>query len=341
MKNSDVFRSRIAKVARLLRGLSQRVVWKFEYRWIVGGLSVMLIGAGIALWGDEHVDVSDLTYTPLPNQVYETTMNWALPELMRSQPSKIETSSEQNVVSKKTSPDVVAASGFLSHWEKLPSIAWLAARIPTRQLDFVARNQRTLDSTVSRTRVGTHLSERYKVEPDFMHTLVTASHLTAKEVGLDPLLILAVAAIESNFVPTVQSPAGAKGLMQIMVSVHRDKLKPFGGEQAAFNPYANMKIGALILKDCLARAGSLDAGLRMYVGASNSSTEGGYGRKVLLEYFRLRELATGLPIPPQMTQQAVSIPIESKPSSAVPKQQMTAAVQVVYPPPIVAGDSAL
>ncbi|MNT86993.1 hypothetical protein D3C72_2273540 [compost metagenome] len=44
-----------------------------------------------------------------------------------------------------------------------------------------------------------------------------------------------------------------------------------------------------MLKDCIARAGSIEGGLKYYVGAT-TSTDGGYGAKVLAERARLRQL---------------------------------------------------
>ncbi|MCY1231921.1 Transglycosylase SLT domain protein [compost metagenome] len=96
-------------------------------------------------------------------------------------------------------------------------------------------------------------------------------------------------AIESSFNPYAESGVGAQGLMQVMTKVHQDKYEAVGGVAAALNPYANIKIGALVLKDCIARAGSLEGGLKYYVGAT-TATDGGYGAKVLAERARLRQL---------------------------------------------------
>src|SRR5690606_33585176 len=119
------------------------------------------------------------------------------------------------------------------------------------------------------------------------------TYATAREVQLDPLLILAVIAIESRFNPFAESPVGAKGLMQVMAHIHRDRFKPLGGVQAALNPVANIKVGASILRDYVKRAGSLEGGLKMYVGAAFHDTDFGYGAKVIAEYNRLKHVASG------------------------------------------------
>ena len=79
-------------------------------------------------------------------------------------------------------------------------------------------------------------------------------------VDLDPTLILAVMAVESSFNPFAQSPVGAQGLMQVMTKVHDDKYEAFGGSHAAFDPVTNLRVGVQVLKECIRRTGSLEAG---------------------------------------------------------------------------------
>lgn len=149
--------------------------------------------------------------------------------------------------------------------------------------------------------VSDWLSKRYRVATDATQMLVSSTFQTAKEVKLDPLLILAVMAIESRFNPFAESPVGAQGLMQVMSKVHRDKFKPLGGVKAALDPAANIRVGSLILKDYVRRGGSLEAGLKMYVGAAAFDSDFGYGHKVLAEYARLKDVASGKRVPTFVT----------------------------------------
>jgi hypothetical protein len=110
--------------------------------------------------------------------------------------------------------------------------------------------------------------------------LVSAAYMTAKEIKLDPLLILSVMAIESGFNPFAESPVGAQGLMQVMSKIHHDKFEDLGGVKAALNPVANIKVGSLILKDYVTRGGSVEAGLKLYVGAGAFESDFGYGARV-------------------------------------------------------------
>jgi putative aminopeptidase FrvX len=58
-----------------------------------------------------------------------------------------------------------------------------------------------------------------------------------------------------------------------------------------------MRVGVKVLQECIARAGSLEQGLKLYVGAANMEDDGGYAAKVLAEHARLQAVAAGRPIP--------------------------------------------
>jgi hypothetical protein len=161
--------------------------------------------------------------------------------------------------------------------------------------------------------VTSWLSKRYRVASDAANMLVSTAYMTAHEVKLDPLLILAVMAIESGLNPFAESPMGAKGLMQVMAKVHHDKFEEVGGQQAALNPVANIKVGALILKDYVKRTGSVEGGLKTYVGAADMESDSGYGAKVLAEYKRLKQVARGQKVP-TTTRPAAPAPIVVKQS---------------------------
>jgi soluble lytic murein transglycosylase-like protein len=114
---------------------------------------------------------------------------------------------------------------------------------------------------------------------------------------LEPTLILAIMAIESGFNPFAQSPVGAQGLMQVMTKLHSDKYEDFGGKLAAFDPITNLRVGVKVLQGCIAQAGSLEGGLKHYVGAANLASDGGYANKVVAEYARLYQVAYGKAAP--------------------------------------------
>lgn len=215
------------------------------------------------------------------------------------------------------------------------TLDWLQARQEARTLqpgdlqpepepDAVSRATAADPTTLPRAQaaVATWLSRRYKVAPEPVSRLVQEAWAVGHRVGLDPTLILAIMAIESSFNPFAQSPVGAQGLMQVMTRVHDDKYEAYGGVRAAFDPVANLRVGVQVLKECIARAGSLEAGLRYYVGAALSGEDGGYVGKVLAEQLHLRQVADG---------RLVAVNVRSVVQVAVPP---------ATPEPAAAGDSA-
>ena len=150
------------------------------------------------------------------------------------------------------------------------------------------------------------LSRRYRVAPEPISRLVQEAWQVGERAELDPTLILAIMAIESSFNPFAQSAVGAQGLMQVMTKVHDDKYEAFGGNLAAFDPVTNLRVGVQVLKECIARAGSLEAGLRFYVGAAKLEDDGGYAAKVLAEQNHLRLVASGKLVSPNAALIALS-----------------------------------
>jgi len=135
------------------------------------------------------------------------------------------------------------------------------------------------------------IARKYRVAPEPVAALVAEAYEVGAASRIDPKLVLAVMAIESSFNPFAQSSVGAQGLMQVMTRVHSDKYEHFGGQYAAFDPKSNLRVGVKVLQEYIARAGSVEAGLRRYVGAANLPSDGGYVDKVLAEHARLTQVA--------------------------------------------------
>ncbi|MTW04335.1 transglycosylase SLT domain-containing protein [Pseudoduganella ginsengisoli] len=172
-----------------------------------------------------------------------------------------------------------------------------AVQAASSEAPMTAEEKKLMGSKKQQEWVTTWLSKRYRVASDATNMLVSTAYLTAREIKLDPLLILAVMAIESGLNPFAESPMGAQGLMQVMSKVHHDKFQDMGGVQAALNPVANIRVGSLILKDYVTRGGSVEAGLKSYVGAAAFDTDEGYGSKVLAEYKKLQQVSSGKKVP--------------------------------------------
>ena len=141
------------------------------------------------------------------------------------------------------------------------------------------------------------LSTKYRVAPEPLSALVAEAYEIGHRTRIDPTLLLAVMAVESGFNPFAQSPVGAQGLMQVMTGVHVDKYENFGGRLAAFDPVTNLRVGAKVLQECIQRAGSVQAGLKYYVGAALLTEDGGYAEKVMAEHDRLQQVEHGRAVP--------------------------------------------
>ena len=170
----------------------------------------------------------------------------------------------------------------------LPGQIWGALELPHLSLGRVQVPPPVIDPSAAKYRaIGEHLAQRFRVSADITTHVVAKAYDIGHELKLDPLLILAVIAVESRFNPIAESVMGAKGLMQVIPRFHPDKFAPLGGEQVAFDPAANITVGAKILNEYLRRAGDLNGALRLYVGASSDETVNGYPDKVMAERERL------------------------------------------------------
>jgi hypothetical protein len=139
------------------------------------------------------------------------------------------------------------------------------------------------------------ISAKYRVAVDASSEFVYHAFRTARDMKVDPFLILAVMSVESSFNPLAHSSKGAQGLMQVLTRVHAERFLQFGGITAAFDPVANIRVGSAILKEYLDREGSVEGALKSYVGAALLAHDGGYGAKVLSERERIAAAAAGLP----------------------------------------------
>lgn len=187
------------------------------------------------------------------------------------------------------------------------------------------------DLTKEQAKVATWLSRRYRVAPEPVSRLVKEAWMVGQKAGLDPTLLLAIMAIESSFNPFAQSSVGAQGLMQVMTKVHDDKYEAFGGKHAAFDPVTNLRVGAQVLKECIQRAGSLEAGLKWYVGAANMEGDGGYAGKVFAERDHLRSVAGGAIVPVNAPLTVAPTTVSLPPAESARPQPIPTAPEAVQP----------
>jgi soluble lytic murein transglycosylase-like protein len=137
--------------------------------------------------------------------------------------------------------------------------------------------------------VARSVARKYRISYEATHEFIGTAYREGKGIGVDPLLIVAVIAVESRFNPVAQSDGGAMGLMQVIPRYHTDKFNAARGE-SVLDPHTNIQLGARVLKEYLRRGGTDVAGLQLYNGASADASNV-YANKVLGERQRLREAA--------------------------------------------------
>ena len=222
---------------------------------------------------------------PTPAAIAQATPSTPITSLAAS----IETSSSTGPVStgRESKPQPFATTSRNSH------ITPATITIPDANNSKTGLTSLSNETTLEQRNVSVWLAKRYRVANDATHAVVSMAYQTANEIQFDPLLILAVVAIESGFNPIAESPMGAQGLMQVMSKVHQARFKSHGGIKEALNPVANIKVGSSLLKELVVRGGSVEAGLKSYVGAGAFTSENGYGSRVMAEYQRLKQVAQG------------------------------------------------
>jgi soluble lytic murein transglycosylase-like protein len=176
---------------------------------------------------------------------------------------------------------------------ELRALNWLQERQSQAPSEFDLASVSAMESlSEPQALVVSWLSRKYRVAPEPLSAIVVEAFELGAKKGLDPALILSVAANESRFNPLAQSPVGAQGLMQVLTRVHTEKFDDHGGTDAAFDPLTNLRVGSKILQDSIRQAGSVEGGLRRYVGAVKTDGRD-YIHKVVAEQMRLHSVMAG------------------------------------------------
>lgn len=139
-------------------------------------------------------------------------------------------------------------------------------------------------------RVRDFVAQRYRVAPLALEPLLHTVEETGMALGLDPMLLIAVMAVESRFNPLAQSQMGAQGLMQVIPRYHLDKVGENARADALLDPAVNIRVGAMVLKEGMQRFGSLQGALQYYNGAL-SDPSARYANQVLALKARLKAVA--------------------------------------------------
>jgi soluble lytic murein transglycosylase-like protein len=130
------------------------------------------------------------------------------------------------------------------------------------------------------------IGKRYRIADAAAAQFVSIAYRAGEQYSVDPVLVLAVMAIESRYNPVAESVMGAKGLMQVIARYHEEKLLEHGGEPALLEPEVNIMVGTRILREYQRRFNDTETALQMYAGAFDEPTSQ-YATKVFAEKARL------------------------------------------------------
>lgn len=160
-------------------------------------------------------------------------------------------------------------------------------------------------------RLEDHLFEEMPAAPQQVHEAVArALAAEAEAARVDPLLVLAMIEVESGYDAGAASPAGARGLMQLLPGTMQREAEALGLVGASpEDPVANVRAGVRYLRRCLdAYPGHQDLALMAYNSGPNRVLEfltdgevpewaSVYPRRVEAEWRQLRRAFDAEPPP--------------------------------------------
>ena len=121
-------------------------------------------------------------------------------------------------------------------------------------------------------KVKNHILSLYdKVPSKDVDEIIDNVMIFSKKYDLEPGLLLGLIESESGFQKGISNGYGAKGVMQVVQSIHHKRvsehLKKNGGNIYALNN--NIEIGSKLLRDMIDIKGSVLGGLKMYKGSNS------------------------------------------------------------------------
>lgn len=181
--------------------------------------------------------------------------------------------------------------------------------------------------------VASYIKRKYGVSAEVVHDLVKTAFAAGKRYGVDPLLVVAMMAVESSYNPIAESYAGAKGLMQIIPKYHPEKFVEYGGEHAVFDPRVNILVGTRIVREYLMlNGGDLVTALQTYAGAL-ADREAIYTQRVLNEKDHLDTLA-GFPKSDRRQRVTLQVGPERPDAIVVPRPRLNLQLEAPVTTPL-------
>jgi soluble lytic murein transglycosylase-like protein len=162
----------------------------------------------------------------------------------------------------------------------------LSHPVPARSIGLTCRIPAMGTAAPGIKALSRDIARRFHLAEGAAAGITRAAFTAAQARGIDPTLVLAIAAVESKFKPGAINPTtGARGLMQIMPRWHHDKILDVGGESSLMLIAPNIAVGAAILAEYLAAEdGDIEDALGHYLGTTGAER---YVRKVNVEMAHL------------------------------------------------------
>jgi hypothetical protein len=137
-------------------------------------------------------------------------------------------------------------------------------------------------------RVSEYLANKYQVSKIITTNIVRDARLVGQEVGVDPYLILSIAATQTRLNPYYKNEKGGLGIMKISSNektIHTNE---------DIDLRKNMKKGAIAIKKLLSTGYSLEETILEYVKyVSNKNTPTANKNLIIKEYYQMQKLGLG------------------------------------------------
>lgn len=158
-----------------------------------------------------------------------------------------------------------------------------AKSLPDRQPALLEAANNRADQSKGR-KLAKYIQEKYKLSAAQSASLINEAYRGGETHGVDPVLILAMMAVESNFRDNIISPRNTRAMRPVSADVRLQQVKEIANLPAAAKVDRTLQTGVSILADYLKdHNGNLRTALLSYSG-NLKNPKSSYPDKVLRVY---------------------------------------------------------
>lgn len=188
-----------------------------------------------------------------------------------------------------TIPLMLLISAGFTHPMRLPALSLKNVLSEFKEIPPLAFEERRKSYKIKA--LTNYIHHHFKISASKASVIVEEAFHNGLKQGVQPELILAIIAVESEFKERAVSKAGAHGLMQVLPSAHPKKIKSIGGRKGLYDLRKNISVGSKILaqyKDL--SKGNIRRTLLRYNGSLNNARSR-YPDKVFRVYKQMKNTA--------------------------------------------------